>query len=474
MVKKRFCALFASALLLACLLAPFPVAAEEAEAGAPADTQIPAEGYSVTLADGTPAYSLTDANRASSLNFAEGNVLNIESETPFTGVYLVWDTPPGAYELAPEGGAAIPCGQYGYLHDYTPLAAPATKLELRFLAGNYKLCDVYLFTEGTLPGWVQVWSPPLEKADMLVLPTHADDEHLFFGGTLPLYAGERGMNVQVVYLTNHFGEPYRPHELLNGLWTVGVRAYPVMGPFPDVYATLASVEAAEAEFGYDNVLDFQVQMIRRFKPEVIVAHDLNGEYGHGAHILNARTLLAALEVSNDASVSPDSAAEYGVWDVPKTYLHLYPEGQMTVDWNIPLAKFGGRTALDMAKEGFACHVSQQDYFSVEDFGPYDCRVFGLARSTVGPDVKQNDFFENIDLTPEPPAPAEPPAATVQESDSVQPPPSTTPAPVDSVKDGGGMAPWLFVVAGSAVAAGLLTWVVLLLRRGKRRKAKKRR
>ena len=36
-----------------------------------------------------------------------------------------------------------------------------------------------------------------EDADMLLLPTHADDEHLWFGGTMPYYAGELGYKVQV-------------------------------------------------------------------------------------------------------------------------------------------------------------------------------------------------------------------------------------------------------------------------------------
>ena len=34
---------------------------------------------------------------------------------------------------------------------------------------------------------------------MLQIVTHPDDDLIWFGGLLPLYAGERGMNVLVAY-----------------------------------------------------------------------------------------------------------------------------------------------------------------------------------------------------------------------------------------------------------------------------------
>jgi LmbE family N-acetylglucosaminyl deacetylase len=197
-----------------------------------------------------------------------------------------------------------------------------------------------------------------------------------------------------VYLTYH--RPERTHELLDGLWTVGVTAYPVIGPFADSISTKDSLMAAEAAFGRESVVEFQVEMLRRFKPAVVVGQDLDGEYGHGAHMLNARTLAEALELSGDATNYPHSAALYGVWDVPKAYLHLYPENQIVMDWNLPLAHFNGKTAFEMAEAGFAMHKSQTGDFAVQQSGTWqDCRKFGLYRTTVGPDIKKDDLFENI-------------------------------------------------------------------------------
>lgn len=219
---------------------------------------------------------------------------------------------------------------------------------------------------------------------------------------MPYYAGELGLKVQVAYLTNHkFTEKHRVHEILDGLWTVGVRAYPVFSDFPDVYA--GSLEEAERIYEKEAVAAWQVETIRRFRPSVIVGHDFDGEYGHGAHMLNARMLAKAVPAAADAAQYPESAAEYGVWDTPKLYIHLYEENTLYLDWeNLKLSAFGGRTALEMAREGYRCHLSQQHWsFAVRTDGYGDCRCFGLYRSTVGADVQKNDLFENIRLESEP-------------------------------------------------------------------------
>jgi len=232
-------------------------------------------------------------------------------------------------------------------------------------------------------------------ADLLVLPTHADDEHLYFVGVLPYYAGELGLRVQVAYLTHHWRQPPRPHELLNGLWAVGVRNYPVISDFPDRYAE--SLSEAASVYGWDQIVEYQVSLLRRFKPLVVVGHDLSGEYGHGAHMLGAHAILAAADLAADPAYHPDSRQRYGTWDTPKLYLHLLRKNAITMDWSLPLSNFGGATAYEMAVQGYGCHRSQHQWaFRVPSAGPSG-HLFGLARSRVGADVIGGDMFENIDL-----------------------------------------------------------------------------
>ena len=328
--------------------------------------------------------------------------LRYQSEMPFERIYVKVERACRWSVTLPDGSVKQG-GEDGFIHELLELEQSVTSLILNLPEGAM-LCDVYAFTSGQLPSWVQMWEPPCENADFLVLPTHADDEHLWFGGVMPYYAGELGYKVQVVYMTNHFDQNVRSHELLDGLWLVGVRHYPIISErFKDLFESRSNVRAAEEVYGREKVLEFQVEMMRRFSPKVIIAHDIRGEYGHGAHILNAQTVLEALPLTEDASAFPESAEKYGTCRVQKCYLHLWQERPIVMDWrNMPLARFDDVSALEMAVNGFHCHVSQLVWsFYVSDSGKLDCRKFGLAYTTVGDDTPgKNDMLEHVVWTKE--------------------------------------------------------------------------
>lgn len=336
---------------------------------------------------------LQDHDEQTWISFAEDSGLILRGQDgKIQSVYLVWKDLPGQWTLIADG-KKITCGEHGFLHEYVKLEKPADKV---IIQAQTDLCDVYAFEENaTIPDWVQIWQDPWEHADMLVMPTHADDEHIFFGAMMPYYAAERGLKVQVAYFTHHWHQYPREHELLNGLWTVGIRAYPIISEFKDEYAD--TIPEAEAMYPLDDALAYQVGLLRRFKPSVVVTHDLNGEYGHGVHKYNAYCMTQAVALAADATAYPETAEQYGVWDTPKLYLHLYPENQIIMDWYKPMDAFDGRNGFDVAAEGYAKHVSQQaGGFIIYGKGTeYDSRKFGLYRSTVGPDVVGGDVFENI-------------------------------------------------------------------------------
>ena len=403
------CAVFC-VLIVMQKISPLPKAAGEAE--------LLRDGVTVTMSGGLGSWTVRDGSRDSYMDIASGNEISVTSTTDVYAVYFIWDSTPGEWTLETESEYSHYAT--GFLHELVILDEPSGDIRVILSDTNFRLCEMYLFGEGEIPAWVQRWEPVLDRADLLALPTHADDEHLFFGGILPTYAGELGFDVQVAYMTSHWDNRVRPHELLDGLWTAGVTAYPLIGPFPDLFASKDSLANAETVYSRAEVLEYQVELLRRFKPRVVVGHDLNGEYGHGAHILNAQTLVEAIELSGDETYYPNSLAKYGVWDVPKTYLHLYAENQLVMDWNKPLDRFGGATAYETAVESFAKHVSQSPYFAVTQGGTWeDCRKFGLVRSTVGPDVLKNDLFENIDMSP---------PETPEPSPTAEPTPEPTPEP----------------------------------------------
>lgn len=358
----------------------------------------------VMSAPGVSAMScLSDGNYQTRWASSSGSGARLEIAAPegetIGSVYVQFYNSPCPFEVQvkDETGAwqTVAVCETDYLTGYAALPEGAQRVRICPGTGGYRLilAEVHVFTPGDAPDWVQRWQAPLEKADLLVLSAHPDDEVLFMGGTIPYYAGERGMRVQVAYLVP--ATPYRKLELLDGLWLCGVTNYPDLGPFADSYHT--AITAMYKDWGEERVLRYVTTLYRQYRPEVVVTHDVNGEYGHGAHKVAADAAQRCIALAADETYQDARITETEPWQVKKLYLHLYETGALRMDWRVPLEAFGGRTAFDVAEAAFACHISQQktDY-KVEDFGPYDNACFGLAFSVVGEDVAKDDFFEHIE------------------------------------------------------------------------------
>ena len=407
---------FVLMVLLACCT--LPVLAEEAQYG---DAAVEAEGFS------RPG-NLCDGSRTDWASADGPARITVSREGGIAALYIEFDRIPQAWTLTdPAAGRSLSCGENGFLHEYVDVSALGEslpqKVVLEFEQGA-DIGELYVFSEGELPSWVQIWQPPCRQADLLLVSSHSDDEQLFFAGVLPYYAVERELNVQVAYVVQHFeangvADHQRPHEQLDGLWTVGVRHYPVMSRFPDLYAESKNRDTAlsqalsvyeSAGYAYEDFVDYLTWCIRRFQPLVVVSHDLNGEYGHGTHVLCAAALGDALTRAADPAQDQETAEEYGVWQVEKTYLHLYPENQIVMDWDTPLESLGGRTPFEVTQEGFGCHKSQHwTWFYRWIYGTsaapidqaakvasYSPCLYGLYDTQVGPDTVGGDFFENVE------------------------------------------------------------------------------
>lgn len=386
---------------------------------------------------------LFDGRTMEATKIKDGGHITLQHPEGIASVCLVLNREYGPITVTDESsGETALLAQSGYLHEFLDLEEAfgytPSEVTLVFDRGEAELCELSAFSSGELPDWVQRWEAPAEAAaDLVLFSTHGDDEQLFFAGMLPYYARERQYSVQVVYMTDHRNMTLRrTHEMLDGLWAVGVTHYPVFGSFGD-YNTGSLTEAYQ-KYSYkgisrEDILAFVVENVRRFRPKVAVGHDLRGEYGHGMHMIYAELLCEAADISADGSQFPESAEAYGVWEIPKTYLHLYPENRIVMDWDVPLESFDGMTAYEVTKElGFPCHVSQQPYYSwyfagmdaASQITQYSPCEFGMYRSRVGEDVQKNDFFEHLtthaqdrELEEQ-----EKTAAAVQQTEPIQPAP----------------------------------------------------
>ncbi len=359
--------------------------------------------------NGNNLSKLVDANYKTYLNVKKDQVINIKNENNLIdGIYIEYELK-GYKATLKYDNESMNIGENNFVHEYIKLDKETNSIDITYNE-NAIISDIYVLSKGELPDYIQNWNKPCSEADLMLFTTHADDEQLFFLGLLPTYV-DRGMNVQVVYLADHSDNQKRIHEQLDGLWTVGIRNYPILGVIPDAYSE--SLEGAinnlkKANLDQEDVIKFQVEMIRRFKPLVIVGHDIKGEYSHGQHILNTDSLIKATLLSNDSNYYSD--IKYDLWEAKKVYLHLYGENKIVMDYDTPLKNFNGKTAYEVSKEGYKKHESQQwtwftkwingknnEYTKSTDITKYSPNQFGLYKTTVGEDVNKNDMFENIVL-----------------------------------------------------------------------------
>ena len=401
-MKKPVFFLFA---LLVMLLFAVPVLAQEA----PEIT----EQCEITATVGNKVARLTDRKWGTSyVSDKRRNPyvdLKAPKDSPLYGVYVCFGdkVTPWVVQARHSGNWVTVYESAGlYAHEYAPLEGES---EIRITPASDKqvaltIAEVFAFGEGELPAFVQQWQPAPEKADLMVIAAHPDDEILFFGGSIPYYAGEKGMNVVVVYMTCNTME--RRSELLNGLWEMGLRTYPVIHDFWDKYSK--KLDTGYNAWGKTQTYQFITSLFRQYKPEVVLTHDVNGEYGHGAHRVCADAVLHCVATAADAGKYSNTANQYGVWSVKKVYLHLYKDNPIEMDWDQPLSAFDGRTGYEVAKDAYGWHFSQHEagqknpdtgkfeVFVVEPRDSnYSCYRFGLAYTAVGQDVEKNDFFENI-------------------------------------------------------------------------------
>lgn len=390
-MKKFVCLLLALAMLPLVL----PAAAQSAEA-----IDLSAECAVTVASKGFTAERMFDRDWRTYWNGEPGSkTITIKSPEPIFGLYIGWFSTPREWVLEQKIGGSWQQTQFEpstFQHIYYALdGAKEIRLKPVGKGGDwFGMEEIFVLGEGEVPGWVQRWEKPDDKCDLLLFFAHPDDEALFFGGTLPTYAGEKQLDVVAAVFSS--GARYRVSELLNSLWAMGLTQYPVIGPFHDKFSS--NLNSAYKEFGKTKTQRYAVELFRAYKPDVVVTHDVNGEYGHGMHRLCADLALYAFDAAADAGKYEESAQQHGTWQAGKLYIHLYPENRLTMDWDQPLAAFGGKTGFEMAEAAYAFHVSQHKYeqFKVEPRdSQYSCYDFGLAKSTVGPDVLRNDFMENL-------------------------------------------------------------------------------
>ena len=323
---------------------------------------------------------------------AKNPYVTITSQKPVYGLYLCFRAMP-AYEVQVDRGNGwekAADGNPDFLHAYyeldgvTQIRIWATEEGRTVMGFN----EITVFGEGAVPEWVQRWEPTPEKTDLMFVIASPDEELLYLGGAIPVYAVERNHSAAVVCMA--YDNPSRRSELLNSLWSMGYRFYPMISSQNSIPGN-----------GRGKAQEFLIGAVQKCRPEVIVTLDENGEGNNGQR----KTVVYVCKEAFDlAAKDPEKG-----WQAKKLYLHLYGDDPTVLDWDRPLESQGGLSGISAARYAYFYYKTQDatDKSVLGTGTKYPNNRFGLFRTLVGEDTAKDDFLEHIDpadLTPAPELP----------------------------------------------------------------------
>ncbi len=309
---------------------------------------------------------------------------------------LEWMSAPSAFEIVLDGETVRYENADGLL-SFMIDTSGASQIAVRAIDTAAGVCEARVYAENRVSETVHDWQPASGNVDLMVIAAHQGDEFLFFGGAIPQAVAE-GKEVLVVYMADCGRD--RLAEAMDGLWAVGVRTHPVCLNMENGRAR--QYEDAIDMWGLEETYEALVGILRRYKPDVVLTHDIEGEDGDNQHKLTSAALRRAVLLATDEGTYSESSAKYGAWDVKKTYIHRYEGNVMTLDADLPQAALNGWTLREMTTVGFSKNRTLMEDFELEDGEEYSPYAYGVIRTADGlpADELKNSFFENIGETAE--------------------------------------------------------------------------
>jgi LmbE family N-acetylglucosaminyl deacetylase len=161
---------------------------------------------------------------------------------------------------------------------------------------------------------------------ILVVSAHPDDETLFSGGTLAMYA-QKGHDVFILETTRgeggEVGEPplttrgnlaaFREQEVRQAAGILGARDIfflPYIDPFMEINGIARRIDAPLADFAADIAT-----YVQKIDPQLVITHGSNGEYGHPQHIYTHRATRMALNSARQGT----AFMTWSAWHTPAEY-----------------------------------------------------------------------------------------------------------------------------------------------------------
>lgn len=219
-------------------------------------------------------------------------------------------------------------------------------VELTVVSGEVRIAECFAYSEGFVPPFSDA-----DPTEVLVILNEPGDELYLFGGLLAKLAGEHGLSVQVVYLTQT--DAWHAHQCMDILRAMGVRRAPQFGSARK--DTSRNEQSVYKTLGGDALVNKLTGLIRTHRPKLLLTLDPSEEQERFSDSVIARSVLTAVEYANDAKRIPDSDP----YAVPKVYT-LSAEGETVIPLNVPLYAYDGITVDALAAQLMQLYVFERN------------------------------------------------------------------------------------------------------------------
>lgn len=253
------------------------------------------------------------------------------------------------------------------------------------------------------------WQPRPQKAGLLVVAAHPDDEGIFFGGTIPYYAKVKGISTILLSMTSgdsNTDSQIREQQLRAAAWTYGMRWQPLFARLKDrptdvngtwdIWAD-GVIDGDDIAAGRLKAAMYVAKIIRLYRPEIIATHSTTGEYGHNDHIATCQSVIDAWSLAANPEIDIEGLPP---WQPKKLYVHEWNTNRLFHDyWETPDSNLNGKTPRQTTLAGLQYHYNQSNvstiYLTGEVRAGWDAHPsewWGLYGSTVGYDTITPDFM----------------------------------------------------------------------------------
>ena len=171
------------------------------------------------------------------------------------------------------------------------------------------------------------------RCRLLGVFAHPDDETFCAGGTFACYAGQ-GAEIMVVSATRGQAGQIRDAAAGNRRTIAAVREAELRLACERLGVTkvrcLDHVDGTLADAEFSALVEEVAEVIREFRPDVVITFGPDGGYGHPDHVTISAVTTAACQRAAGAGHRPDRTATGPLRRPPRLYYRCFPPGDLLI------------------------------------------------------------------------------------------------------------------------------------------------